>query len=128
MLKVGEGKSAMVDFTIHDNSLKRIALIEFKALTPVESEINKDFCKLKYESLIEKCDAFFVMLVKNNKAIDKLKERIRNAQNIQAEIVSETVRERLQSIDTTQRDYIQFVCWDLEHGENIEDEILGNKQ
>lgn len=58
------GTSASIDLCIHDENLKRIALIEFKAHNPCIAAFKKDFCKLEQEQpkssffilLLEKCD------------------------------------------------------------------------
>ena len=56
------GRSGAIDLVIHDNSLKRVALLEFKAHDAKEGDYIKDFCKLENE----KCDCvFFVNILEN---------------------------------------------------------------
>lgn len=66
-----KGQSAMVDLSIHDEHLKRIALIEFKALNPDKSCFTKDFVKLQSEPG-DNVLRYFVMYIKSYK---------RNAEN-----------------------------------------------
>ena len=93
------GQSAMVDLAIHDENLKRIALIEFKALNPDQDCFTKDFVKLAEEPVVL---SFFVMYVKSykNRTINSLKSKIgaKDAKTI-------------------------FVCYDLETGKQIENQI-----
>ena len=61
------GQSAMVDLSIHDEKLERIALVEFKALNPDEFCYEKDFCKLKAEKEGKpELETFFIMMVKKS--------------------------------------------------------------
>ena len=55
------GQSAMVDVCIHDNTGKRICLIEFKAGNPAEFCYVKDFVKLNAEEGL----SFFVQLLES---------------------------------------------------------------
>lgn len=55
-----QGQSANFDFVIHDNKLKRICLIEFKALNSNWHEHHKDFFKLIKDHITEN----------NNNALD----------------------------------------------------------
>ena len=97
--KDNNGQSAMVDLAIHDEELNRIALVEFKALNPDADCFTKDFVKLENEP-----DAltFFVMYVKayDNGTIDSLKLKI-----------------------SKKSPKTEFVCYDLEKGEQIENKI-----
>ena len=96
-----DGQSAMVDLAIHkDDDLKRIALIEFKALNPNASCFDKDFVKLENEPADL---TFFIMYVKShdNGTIDSLKLKIgKKSENT------------------------EFICYDLTKGEEIQKEIL----
>lgn len=103
-LRVGEGESAMVDLTIHDKNSKRLALIEFKALNPAEFCFEKDFLKLTNERVIEDCNTFFVMFVKNydDGTIKSLKSK------------------------TETKGDTKFYCWSLEKKEHIDQKIASS--
>lgn len=61
----GEGfQSGCIDLCIHANGLKRIALIEFKALNPSEHDHAKDAFKLRHE--IEGELRYFIEIVKSH--------------------------------------------------------------
>lgn len=95
-----KGQSAMVDLSIHDSNLNRLALIEFKALNPDKSCFTKDFVKLREEP---EDLAYFIMYVKSHHAgtIKSLKGKIeKKASNT------------------------EFVCYDLTTGKPIENEII----
>lgn len=93
------GQSAMVDFAIHDEHLKRTALIEFKALNPDIFCFEKDFCKLKEEQSSEdEICTFFIMFVKSSN-----KETISSIQKKIQKKPSNTI----------------FRCYDLEAGKEI---------
>ena len=96
----GEGRSAMVDFAIHDETLKRIALIEFKALNPHILSFIKDFKKLNAEPID---DTYFIMYIKsyNSGTINNLKLKVKS------------------SIGKA-----KFYCYDLERCNRIDVEIL----
>ena len=75
----GEGQqSGCIDLCIHGKDLKRIALIEFKALNPSEHDHAKDAFKLKHE--IEGEFRYFIEIVKSHNCktrgsiVDKLNE------------------------------------------------------
>lgn len=74
------GVSARTDLVIHkidNDKFRRVALIEFKALNPVETNYQKDFCKLENE----KCDLkYFIQIIKNSDTdtIDNIKKKIAN--------------------------------------------------
>lgn len=74
------GVSARTDLVIHkidNDNFRRVALIEFKALNPVETNYQKDFCKLENEE----CDLkYFIQIIKNSDAgtIDNIKKKIAN--------------------------------------------------
>ena len=100
----------MVDLSVFlkndENVLKRVALIEFKALNPDKSAFAKDFCKLKNEE-DEKNEpnrpaTFFVMIVKshNDGTIKSLHDKIK-----------------------TKDDNTEFYCYALEQDEDISEEI-----
>lgn len=71
-------QSGCIDLCIHGKDLKRIALIEFKALNPSEHDHAKDAFKLKHE--IEGEFRYFIEIVKSHKSktrgsiVDKLNE------------------------------------------------------
>ena len=95
------GQSAMVDLAIHGENLKRLALIEFKALNPDASCFDKDFVKLENEPADL---TFFIMYVKSHDigTINSLKLKIgKKSENT------------------------EFICFDLTKGEEIHKEILG---
>lgn len=98
--KDDEGQSAKVDLCIYDEKLKRIALIEFKALNPDKTAFDKDFCKLQEEHA---APTFFIMIVKshNNGSIPNIHKKIES-----------------KGADT------EFYCYDLEKGEDISKEII----
>ena len=56
------GRSGAIDLVIHDNTYKRIALIEFKAHDARTGQYVKDFCKLENEKA--ECK-FFVNILEN---------------------------------------------------------------
>ena len=95
------GKSAMVDLAIHNDKLNRIALIEFKALNPDETCFTKDFVKLGSEPVTL---TFFVMYVKTHDVgtINSLKFKIEK-----------------------KHPKTEFLCYDLESGVQIENQIIG---
>lgn len=96
----GEGQSAMVDFAIHDETLKRIALVEFKALNPNKLSFIKDFKKLNAEPID---DTYFIMYIKSydSGTINNLKLKVKS------------------SIGKA-----KFYCYDLESCNRIDVEIL----
>ena len=96
----GEGQSAMVDFAIHDETLKRIALVEFKALNPHKLSFIKDFKKLNAEPID---DTYFIMYIKSydSGTINNLKLKVKS------------------SIGKA-----KFYCYDLESCDRIDVEIL----
>ena len=96
----GEGQSAMVDFAIHDETLKRIALVEFKALNPHKLSFIKDFKKLNAEPVE---NTYFIMYIKscNLRTINNLKQKVKS------------------SIGKA-----KFYCYDLESCNRIDVEIL----
>lgn len=63
--KDDKGESARTDMVIHKKAgdkFERVALIEFKALNPVEHNYLKDICKLEEEE----CDLkYFIQIIKN---------------------------------------------------------------
>ena len=71
-------QSGCIDLCIHGKDLKRIALIEFKALNPSEHDHAKDAFKLKHE--IEGEFRYFIEIVKSHNCktrgsiVDKLNE------------------------------------------------------
>lgn len=74
----GEGQqSGCIDLCIHGKDLKRIALIEFKALNPSEHDHAKDAFKLKHE--IEGELRYFIEIVKshNRKTDEKIVEKLK---------------------------------------------------
>lgn len=101
--KSENGQSAMVDMSIlekKENGFERIALIEFKALNPDASCFEKDFVKLDGEPVEL---TYFIMYVKSHDkgTIKSLKLKIEK-----------------KSSNT------EFRCYDLESGQQIEQEIL----
>lgn len=96
----GEGQSAMVDFAIHDETLKRIALVEFKALNPNKLSFIKDFKKLNAEPVE---NTYFIMYIKSCdlRTINNLKQKVKS------------------SIGKA-----KFYCYDLESCNRIDVEIL----
>ena len=75
------GQSAMVDLCIHNEKLKRIALVEFKALNPDKFCYKKDFCKLKAEKEDKpELETFFIMMVKSadNGTLESINAKIQN--------------------------------------------------
>jgi hypothetical protein len=96
----GEGQSAMVDFAIHDETLKRIALVEFKALNPHKLSFIKDFKKLNAEPVE---NTYFIMYIKSydSGTINNLKLKVKS------------------SIGKA-----KFYCYDLESCNRIDVEIL----
>ena len=95
-----KGQSAMIDFAIHNDTLNRIALIEFKALNPSNLSFIKDFKKLNAEPIE---DVYFVMYIKSydSRTIDSLKLKVKN--NI---------------------GQAKFYCYDLESNKRIDVEVL----
>lgn len=94
------GQSAMVDLAIHNASLNRLALIEFKALNPDASCFAKDFVKLENEPDVL---TYFLMYIKshNKRTIESLKLKVeQKAPNI------------------------EFICYDLTTGKPIGNEII----
>ena len=94
------GQSAMIDLSIHDSKLNRIALIEFKALNPDESCFSKDFVKLENEPNVL---TYFLMYVKShdNGTIKSLKLKV-----------------------DSKADNTEFICYDLKTGKTIQNEII----
>ena len=70
-------QSGCIDLCIHGNDLKRIALIEFKALNPSEHDHAKDAFKLKHE--IEGELRYFIEIVKshNSKTDENFVEKLK---------------------------------------------------
>lgn len=89
------GVSARTDLSIYDNQFKRICLIEFKALNPVDKSYEKDILKLKRESAGLK---YFIQIIKNYN--DRTKENLNNK--------TETMKE-----------VINYKCYCLEKGEEV---------
>ena len=82
-------QSGCIDLCIHGNDLKRIALIEFKALNPSEHDHAKDAFKLKHE--IEGELRYFIEIVKSHNSktdesiVDKLSvEKLKDGKAYQA--------------------------------------------
>ncbi len=97
------GQSAMVDLSIHDEKLERIALVEFKALNPDEFCYEKDFCKLKAEKEGKpELETFFIMMVKKSDTdtYGNIRKKIEN-----------------------KGEHTVFRCYDLEAGEEITSKI-----
>lgn len=95
------GISARMDLVIHDGGLKRICLIEFKALNPSKKLFEKDILKLKKEE----CDSkYFIQIIKScsPRTIKSLKEK-------------------LESINHSG---INYKCYCLEDGVDITTKIL----
>lgn len=69
-----DGVSARTDLSIYDNQLKRICLIEFKALNPVEKSYEKDILKLQRETADLK---YFIQIIKscNERTKDSLNNK-----------------------------------------------------
>lgn len=64
----GAGRSANIDLVIYqkkDNTIKRIALIEFKAHNPDEKDYRKDICKLINEESKSDCLKYFIQIINN---------------------------------------------------------------
>lgn len=78
--KDNKGESARTDMVIHKKAgdkFERVALIEFKALNPVEHNYLKDICKLKEE---ECCDLkYFIQIIKDydNGTLASLKNKVK---------------------------------------------------
>lgn len=72
------GQSAMVDMSIHDKDMNRVALIEFKALNPEKFCFHKDFVKLTEESKDTDLLTFFIMMVESfqQKTLDSIHDKI----------------------------------------------------
>lgn len=70
-------QSGCIDLCIHGKDLKRIALIEFKALNPSEHDHAKDAFKLRHE--IEGELRYFIEIVKshNRKTDEKIVEKLK---------------------------------------------------
>ncbi len=103
-----KGQSAMVDLSVFlkndENKLKRVALIEFKALNPGKPAFDKDFCKLKNEP--DSPATFFVMIVKSH-----------DGRTIKS------LHEKIEAKDSN----TEFYCYDLEEGKegkDISEEII----
>lgn len=71
------GRSGNFDLVIHDSSLNRIALIEFKANNPEAKDYAKDFVKLENPNE-ESCLRYFIQIVKsaNNGTVSSIKQKI----------------------------------------------------
>ena len=64
----GAGRSANIDLVIYqkkDDTIKRIALIEFKAHNPDEKDYRKDICKLINEESESDCLKYFIQIINN---------------------------------------------------------------
>ena len=64
----GAGRSANIDLVIYqkkDDTIKRIALIEFKAHNPDEKDYRKDICKLINEEVGSDCLKYFIQIINN---------------------------------------------------------------
>ena len=78
------GKSGQFDLVIHNSSMKRVCLIEFKAGSPSEKEIKKDFLKLANPN--EDVDEinplrYFIHLVEKFEK-NKINNRLKSANDI----------------------------------------------
>lgn len=91
-----EGVSARTDLSIYDNQLKRICLIEFKALNPVEKSYEKDILKLIRESADLK---YFIQIIKNYN--NRTKESLNN------------------KTKKMKGEGINYMCYCLEKGEEV---------
>ena len=103
------GVSARTDLVIHKydkntNAFNRKALIEFKALNPVERNYKKDFCKLNEEECESK---YFIQIIKNY-----------NAGTI------ESIRKKIKGKDKG----IIYKCYCLDKGEDITTEITSDEK
>lgn len=99
------GVSAAFDLVIHDSSLKRVALIEFKALNSSEFEHQKDYAKLSnYDEGGEDVLRYFIELVKNsdNGTYESIRGKINKCEN---------------------SDKVSFFCYDLNKKREITEDI-----
>lgn len=103
------GVSARTDLVIHkydktNNTFNREALIEFKALNPVERNYKKDFCKLNEEDCESK---YFIQIIKNYNAgtIERIRKKIKSKGN-----------------------NIIYKCYCLDKGEDITTEITPDEK
>lgn len=102
-----EGVSASFDMVIHDSSLKRVALIEFKALNAAKHDHKKDYAKL---TNLDEGDSnhvlrYFIEVLKVSK--DKTYTNLKN---------------KLEEIKDS--DKVTFVCFDLENMKDITKQII----
>lgn len=76
-----EGKSGNIDVCLYDKDKNLRHLIEFKAHISEQSEINKDFLKLKYDNTITKLSNYFVHILPSydSGTIEGLKKRYKKA-------------------------------------------------
>lgn len=82
--KYNRCKSGSFDLVIHDNNMKRVAYIEFKANNPTKGHL-KDFCKLKKDPDDEGVNSlrYFIEIVTayNGKTKKSLKGKFKDAGN-----------------------------------------------
>lgn len=100
------GQSAMVDFSIflkEQDKLTRVALIEFKALSPDKQSYMKDYVKLLNE---DQKFVYFIMIVKsaNDRTIKSIAEKIKASYDNAG-------------LDTEKK--VEFRCLDLGTGKEI---------
>lgn len=78
---IENGRSGNIDLVIHDPSLNRIALIEFKANNPEEKKYAKDLVKLDVDGKEAKYQYFIQIVKKADEAtIKNIKDKIRKYQ------------------------------------------------
>lgn len=110
-----DGQSARFDFVIHDKDLKRICLIEFKALNPDQSDYHKDFEKLIHDMEIDTTVVrYFIQVLKsyNNGTPKNIAKKLKGVNN------QKKITEKYKNlfIDTIPK--IEYRCYSLEDGSN----------
>lgn len=73
----GKGRAANIDLVIHQKErgkIRRVALIEFKALNPDGDNYLKDICKLKNEKYDSDCLKYFIQIISTERRCDDLQE------------------------------------------------------
>lgn len=92
----GKGESASIDLVIHDDTTKRVALIEFKALNADKQAHDKDFFELNHEEDKTVC-RYFIELLKTSDSgtIDNLLDKVKGKGDV------------------------EFVCYDLTNNKRL---------
>ena len=116
-----KGQSARFDFVIHDKDLKRICLIEFKALNPDQNDYHKDFEKLIHDMEDDSIVRYFIQVLKshNNGTSENIAKKLKGITDKNGNTDN---RYKGYFLRTTPK--IEYRCYELENGEFRTDNVI----